>query len=1775
QPNQQIRPMNPSDGVSCECRLNLRADTQDDTRKAKPSVAFPRHASALQPDETFARHLKDVGGFAQDATALQSHAVSANAEAQRPEVPPLNQCRFFDLFDADPVETNKRLEEQLHAIGEPKGMYDMETFHKKCELAKQKRQSDFRLNDLEKARLQEHGFVVSKRLEVDSFAEAYYRLYSDDMPVYITADSVLHAWHRTFDAFLLDIEEETLLPIIDKVLNKALVEGKARSKSADFDATSPHTKHARRVLVQVEFYLTVALSLLSGTKCVGLVENDSAVTTILRLIEAQSLNQITLFGASRDVDFSLFKPRGHYAQSDNLQRYFQAMMWIGTTDFRIAGGQVEDDDLFQLQCAVLLVDVLRRTNTLSVIEKVDATISSLVADGDMDGDCMNPMQLQRLLPVEITPLINPLTVAATREALLTLQASIVEQGFGKQTIAGHPLAESLNATAPSVPPISFALLGQRFVWSAFIFSHIVFDQVMHEGDKVTRRVPSALDAAFALLGNDEAADLLLKRMTANASDPTFLRFQHGVPYASNLVALRRTIDDYFIKSESEVSTQRKESISTLWIRALRELSGKSPHSASVFHSSAWKKRLMNTQLASLTQLRHNTVLYAKQSFGYMTSCEYPAGFVDPYPKFWSCIRQIATRCIEMLDEIKICASEVGTSDANLDEGWQYSLTAGKPTYATRKSFFCQFRDIITKLEAVVEAQLRGEALTKDLERFLKKVMDNTSGGSRYAGWYPKLFYVSSEDSGKRDVVVVDVHTDSPAVEDGDPGGILHWGVGDVHFGFFIVDGITYGGPIFSNFEFVKPIDERLTDDQFATKLPDMASPEWAIEAYLYANSQSEHSFLKPDPMRFFDRFARTVQQLESVVAAQYQQQLLTNTTNRVSQRYNATHQWWMRSNKDSGKRDVHTDSPAVEDGDPGGILHWGVGDVHFGFFIVDGITYTYAEFESKLLGAITPDWVTESFLCADHAAAFTHQLNSLGTVAQDDSELRAHAVSASSKILPADVPPLKRCRFFDDFDSDPAPINNRVEAKIKAARKQHGESYVLDIMLSGKHHPLRKTRQTDFRLTNHEKGRLQQHGFVVSERLAVDSFAEAYYRLYSDDMPVYITADSVLHAWHRSFDSFLLEIEEEMLLPLLDSVLRRTFVEGLSRYNALEAEAETPNAAHSRRLLLHVDFYLSMALTLLSRIQTTGVPANDDAVAQMWLAVVRQTPRAIELFGSMRQVDFSSFKPRGHYVKTPKLERYFQAMMWISTIDFRVAGEEIDDDDMFQLQCAVLLVDLMRKANTLVRLQKLDACISHLVADCDMGGDAVSSMQLDELLPDDVSELLRPLSDRDTANSLSALLKPLAAQDFAQQTIIGHPLEETHEGNSSTQSPISVFVLGQRFVWSAFVFSRVVFDQVVNVGHKVERRVPSALDNVFALFGNDDAAELLLKRMRANASDRHYVPFRDGVPYASNLVALRRTIDEHFAKNQQNEGKDSVSTLWIKALRALSGESPHPAPVFHSAVWKKRIINTQMASFTQLRHDTLLHAKQRFSVICACEYPAGFVDPYPKFWSCMAQLAKRCCELIDLKREFPPDDDLNYPRRDTVALSAMESMLARLTTTTLESKKNFFDGFASIVGELEAISLVQQQKQPLTDDQTKFLKRVMEENHGSDRSRYLGWYPKLFYQSAEDSGKRDVLVVDVHTDAPSKAHGDPGGILHWGVGDVNFGLFIVDGITYAGPVFSNYEFVTPVDQRLTDEEFEGQLPGMVSPKWATESFLCSKDEACDVMDSHQSGCVCS
>jgi hypothetical protein len=116
---------------------------------------------------------------------------------------------------------------------------------------------DYRLNGPELAAFRDKGFVVSERLKGQSFAEVFYKLWQNDLPVFISTDALLQAWHRTYDAMLEEIEETYLFESVQTMLNGMA----AQIANASGQAGGGGLKES---LLDADYFIAVARSLLGG-----------------------------------------------------------------------------------------------------------------------------------------------------------------------------------------------------------------------------------------------------------------------------------------------------------------------------------------------------------------------------------------------------------------------------------------------------------------------------------------------------------------------------------------------------------------------------------------------------------------------------------------------------------------------------------------------------------------------------------------------------------------------------------------------------------------------------------------------------------------------------------------------------------------------------------------------------------------------------------------------------------------------------------------------------------------------------------------------------------------------------------------------------------------------------------------------------------------------------------------------------------------------------------------------------------------------------------------------------------------------------------------------------------------------------------------------------------------------------------------------------------------------------------------------------------------------
>lgn len=706
---------------------------------------------------------------------------------------------------------------------------------------------DFRLNPAEFAVFQTNGFVVSQRLERRSFADVYYDLYTDDLPVFVTADSVLQAWHRSFVTMLAEVEETGFHQTLSNLV--VSMSGQVTALSAQAAGTA-----MTNGVLDADYFLAVARSLISGVNNFGSLGQTTRVNAALTAINNLQPILFNLYGKNRTVDFSQFTVRGHYVNSTILTRYFRAMMWCSLADFRYAGltngvgGGT--NTLRELSGAVALELLLRNSGSFSNWLQFNRTLEMLVGTPDS----LTFAQLHDLL---ITAGINSPANLPNQAALTNLQNQLMSGQLGMQQITSGYYYSPFSAAQVKLPR-SFTFLGQRFVMDSWAFTKSTFDSITWDEngipefeDKVMRRVPSALDVAFSVLGNSQVVPEIAARIARTNLTPADGRayWRDGLRYQHNLAAVRNVID-------SQNSSAWTNTIYNHWLACLRLLS--EPTTGTQFpeamRTRPWAMKTLNTQLASWTHLRYATALYVKESYTPIVLCLYPKGYVEPRPAFWSRLGEMALATKSVLATLPTNGVFNYTHFTNNSSGIPKAYTvsvSGATMYTNRLALMDHFIATMETLRSLSEKELSKTPFSTNDNLFLQQLVEFFYDGTRnYTGWYPKLFYQpgseyvpqnsSTKDTGDEkgsdywDALVTTVHTDLPDATVGDPGSILHEAVGNVQLMLIAVDNgpgdlAVYGAPVLSHYEFELGPTTRLTDAQWKTQVTSNTlppAPDW-------------------------------------------------------------------------------------------------------------------------------------------------------------------------------------------------------------------------------------------------------------------------------------------------------------------------------------------------------------------------------------------------------------------------------------------------------------------------------------------------------------------------------------------------------------------------------------------------------------------------------------------------------------------------------------------------------------------------------------------------------------------------------------------------------------------------------------------------------------------------------------------------------------------------------------------------------------------------------------
>ncbi len=642
-----------------------------------------------------------------------------------------------------------------------------------------------------------------------------------------------------------------------------------------------------------------------------------------------------------------------------------------------------------------------------------------------------------------------------------------------------------------------------------------------------------------------------------------------------------------------------------------------------------------------------------------------------------------------------------------------------------------------------------------------------------------------------------------------------------------------------------------------------------------------------------------------------------------------------------------------------------------------------------------------------------------------------------------------------------------------------------------------------------EKDLLIKNAFVVKP-----SHYNEFFQLYESNrysyIPSFITTDSILHNYHLIFDFLLKKLEEQKLAPELKKLNAGMLAEAINQYNILKG-TEWENAAKR-----NVGFFAVGSKLLDPTINIPAIVANEvnqelalieahQGIAKSPVMnigaredVMIDTPEGQQPLEALKE-DYSQYIPRGHYDELEQLKAYFKSMMWYGRLTFRMKSDD-------EIKSAILITLALNKENNQRSWNKIYEPMNFFVGK----SDDITYYQFKNLVEKVYGANITLQSLVSDKNKFTIFINEARILEPPQINSI--PIFQ-----ESIQADREKEIKGFRFMGQRFTIDALIFQWLVD-RETPGRMLPNGLD-IPAAMGSKEALNILTQ-MGETKYDK----------YLENMSKIQT----HLSGLSNENWTQNLYWGWLYQLLPLLYEKGSGYPSFmQNVAWLRKDINTFLGSWSELKHDTILYAKQVYAELGAGggEPPPppddrGYVEPNPYVYARLASLLKMTIDGLDIRGLLKPSMKNNLEKMVQLAISFKTISEKELNNEKLTDEE--YELIRSYGGQLEHFWI------EINKDEPEYKKA---ESQGD----YLNEKPAA-------------IITDVAT--------NPNGqVLEVGTGKI-FEIFVVvpiDGelkITRGG-VYSYYEFTWPMSDRLTNIKWQELLNSSQAPtlpSW-TDEFI--------------------
>lgn len=648
---------------------------------------------------------------------------------------------------------------------------------------------------------------------------------------------------------------------------------------------------------------------------------------------------------------------------------------------------------------------------------------------------------------------------------------------------------------------------------------------------------------------------------------------------------------------------------------------------------------------------------------------------------------------------------------------------------------------------------------------------------------------------------------------------------------------------------------------------------------------------------------------------------------------------------------------------------------------------------------------------------------------------------------------------------------------------------------------------------------------------------------------VFITSDFMLHSFHVFLDRTFQYIEQTEFQPKLKELSNALFEKSLSEYQKasdpklkesfgrltvyflipkIYLETTSPpspkhtayNSPEEEQNALTGDANVDSTQNITADLTKykTQVPSELFDLANKEIGLINKvsdvTPSP--LYGQLNpeeKVDYTQFKPRSHYEKNSILRSFWKAMIWYGRIGLITKSPELTLDS--ELMTTILNNTLSNGQPVTKLWQDIYLPTVFFVGKSDDLNFIDYQKAMTKVYGS--SYTYADLLDTQKSAAFKTEVENLPGP-LIQSSVVSVAADETKQ--EALDKTKSFRFMGQRFIPDSYIFSSLTQgDEPPD--KETGQRLPTTPTGL-----------MVMKIMGSKTADAHYQTWiKDNWPDSDKVLAKDMTnIDTQLSKLTKDDWTQNLYWSWLYTLQPLFTDFGQGYPQFmQNQLWNEKDLATSLGSWTELRHDTLLYAKQSYA-----EMGGGPPD------------------------ETPPPVPKGYVEPNItlinriIALSEMTKDGLTNTGVLPDSQKASLDELVKQFKLYKQIAEDELQNKTISDAQFEAL-------------RISYYYVNGALIPPDNSGEiaeKDVragLIADVHTAVSNRkseilyeATGIPN-IIYVAIKDSN-GTRLTRGVTY-----SYYEFTRPVGERLSDSDWQGEIyegkntfPKPSEPTWTRQ-----------------------